>query len=454
MTTEPPFGGDDTTTSYSPRPAERPRWTGQQAWSTPQPQTPQRWFDPAWQYQQPGPQRDAERGSRRSTAGMVGALIFVSLVSAAAAAGGTAYLLREQEAADTPAAGSSDAPGGNAVADRTPQPLKINEQSVVVSIAQSISPAVVTITSTQGGGRANNPMALPATGVGSGVIFDKAGWILTNRHVVCGAQSLNIQLSDSRNFTGKIYGIDTLTDLAIVQVQGKNLPVAKIGDSSELKPGQIAVAIGSPLGAFTNTVTSGVVSALGRDLDVQDDCGATGHEYLRNLIQTDAAINPGNSGGALVDSAGGVIGINTAVDSEAQGIGFAIPINIAKPIMEEALANKKLMRPWIGVIYEEVNASMAQALNLKVDYGVLLAVPQGSPYTSAILPGTPAAQAGLKDGDIITGINDVRIDATHTLDDVLSAYAPGDEVTVSALRDGTPVDFTLKVAARPEQDPD
>ena len=228
---------------------------------------------------------------------------------------------------------------------------------------------------------------MPATGIGSGVIFDKSGWILTNRHVVCGADSLTVKLSDGREFTGKTYGIDTLTDLAIVKVDATDLPVAQLGDSSTLKPGQLAVAIGSPLGTFTNSVTAGVVSALGRDIDVQDDCSASGTESLRNLIQTDAAINPGNSGGALVDASGAVIGVNTAVAGDAQGIGFAIPINIAKPIMQQALAGKPLSRPWIGIYYQPITTALKQANNLPIDYGVLVAAPSGS-NAPAVVVGT------------------------------------------------------------------
>ena len=179
---------------------------------------------------------------------------------------------------------------------------------------------MVTITS-RAGAQTTDPFSLPATGIGSGVIYNAVGWILTNRHVVCGADALTVKLLDGSEFTGHSYGTDSLTDLAIVKVDGKNLPAAKLGDSSALKPGQLSIAIGSPLGTFTNSVTSGVVSAMGRDIVVNDECGTGGQKSLRNLIQTDAAINPGNSGGALVDSSGAVIGINTATAGNARGSG-------------------------------------------------------------------------------------------------------------------------------------
>lgn len=448
MTTQPPFEGEETTTSYSPQPTERPRWPVEQTWSTPQPQTPQHWFEPTWQpYQAPTPE-PVDRGGGRRRAGVLAALVMVSLISAVAAAGGTAYLLR----GTTPAAAAvapTQAPVAAAATTPGPvQPVTIDEQSAIIGAAETVSPAVVTIVSTQAGGNANDPFSMPATGVGSGVIFDKNGWIITNRHVVCGADSLNVKLADGREFTGKTYGIDTLTDLAIVKVNASDLPVARVGDSAALKPGQLAVAIGSPLGTFTNSVTAGVVSALGRDIQVQDDCSQSGQESLRNLIQTDAAINPGNSGGALVDSSGSVIGVNTALAGNAQGIGFAIPVNIAKPIIGQALQGKALSRPWIGIYYQPITTAIKQANSLPIDYGVLVIAPSGSTQP-AVLPNSPAATAGVKDGDIITAVNDQRIDGTHSLDDVLTQYAPGDELTLSILRNGQTKDLSVTLGTRP-----
>jgi S1-C subfamily serine protease len=378
---------------------------------------------------------------------MIAALVLVSLLSAVAAAGGTAYLLRGPATAAPPQAGTP-----SALLPVVEQNVTVTEQSAITNAAQLVSPAVVTIVSTQAGDNVGNPFSMPATGIGSGVVFDASGWILTNRHVVCGADALNVKFADGREFKGSIYGIDTLTDLAIVKIEGSQLPVAKIGDSSSLKPGQLAVAIGSPLGTFTNSVTAGVVSALGRDIDVQDDCGQSGTESLRNLVQTDAAINPGNSGGALVDASGAVIGINTAVAGNAQGIGFAIPINLAKPIMQQALAGKKLSRPYLGIYYQPITAALKQAKNLPIDYGVLVAsptVPAGQEAPPAVIPGTPAADAGLRDGDIITAVEGQRIDGTHSLDDVLTLYAPGDELTLSVLRDAQNIEVPVTLGTRP-----
>jgi 2-alkenal reductase len=217
-----------------------------------------------------------------------------------------------------------------------------------------------------------------------------------------------------------------------------------------LKPGQLSIAIGSPLGTFTNSVTAGVVSAMGRDIVVNDECGNGGQKALRNLIQTDAAINPGNSGGALVDSSGAVIGINTATAGNAQGIGFAIPINIAKPIMQQAVDGQPLTRPWLGVYYQPITPALKTAQNLPIDYGVVVKAPQGSTDPS-VIANSPAAKAGIQDGDIITAINDQQIDAVHTLDEILTQYSPGDDLTITILRKGETKELTLKLGTRPAQ---
>jgi serine protease Do len=190
---------------------------------------------------------------------------------------------------------------------------------------------VVTITVTNG----SDASPQPDEGIGSGIIFDANGYVLTNRHVVSDATDVTVELNDGRTVDGTVYGVDTLTDLAIVKINATDLPAAPIGDSSQLQPGQTAIVIGSPLGTFTNSVTSGVVSALGRSLVVTDPVNGQ-HRRLRNLIQTDAAINPGNSGGPLLDGTGKVVGINTAVATSAEGLGFAIPIGAASDLIQLA----------------------------------------------------------------------------------------------------------------------
>ena len=373
---------------------------------------------------------------------MAAIVVAVALMSAGLASGGTYLLLL--------AGGHLDRSQGSTVVARATQlqPMTITEASAMTAAVDAVGPAIVTITSVGGtASSAINSYDLPATGTGSGILWDPRGWVLTNGHVVCGAGALTIKLADGREFMGTLYGLDSLTDLAIVKIDGKNLPYARFGDSTTLQPAQLAVAIGSPLGTSTNSVTSGVISALGRDMLVEDGCNAGQHMALRNLIETDATINPGNSGGALVIAGGEVVGINTAVSTDGQGISFAIPVNIAKPIMQQAIEGKVLSRPWIGVYYTQVTPALAQKYGLAIDYGILLR--PGDPGEPAVIPGGPAEQAGLEDGDIIATINDQRIDAQHSLDELLTQYPAEAELNISVVRNGEAVDLVLTLGTRP-----
>jgi serine protease Do len=279
-------------------------------------------------------------------------------------------------------------------------------------------------------------------GVGSGIIYDSSGWILTNHHVVNGADSLTVETKDGKTFAGTVYGIDTLTDLAIVKVDATGLPAASLGSSDGLKVGQLVVAVGSPLGTYSFSVTSGIVSGKGRSIVV------TGGSVISNLIQTDAAINPGNSGGPLADAAGNVVGINTAIADGSMGIGFAIPIDIAKPIMNQALKGEKLERPWIGVRYEAIDQKVKDAEKLTVENGALIINGTGT-GESAIQSNSPAEAAGLKDGDVILSINGIAIDQEHPLNLLLVQFAPGDTVKLSILRGGQTIEVPLTLGVRP-----
>ena len=208
---------------------------------------------------------------------------------------------------------------------------------------------------------------IPETGVGSGVIYDSNGWILTNRHVVEGGSEFDVELKDGRVLSGEVYGIDTLTDLAIVKVDATDLPTAAIGESDALEVGQLVIAIGSPLGTYSNSVTSGIVSAKGRTITTDGSA-----RPLTNLIQTDAAINPGNSGGPLLDANGNVVGINTAIATNSNGIGFAIPIDVARPIMAQAVAGQELARPYLGIQFVSITRQLADEENLPVQAGALV----------------------------------------------------------------------------------
>ena len=354
---------------------------------------------------------------------------------------GTVLALGAAGALDRPASTSLVAP--QATNAGTVQPVAIDESSATIAVAAKVSPAVVRITVT-GQTNAGNLGVIPDTGVGSGVIFDSNGWILTNHHVVQGSDRLQVELNDGRVFQGRVYGIDTLTDLAIVKIDANDLPVASIGRSSELKVGQLVIAIGSPLGTYSNSVTSGIVSAKGRQITTD------GNENLNNLIQTDAAINPGNSGGPLLDAGANVIGINTAIAADSNGIGFAIPIDIARPIMDQAVAGKELARPYMGVVYRSIDRQFADANNLPVKEGALVQRSAGGNGTApAVVSGSPADQAGIREGDIITKVNDQAVDGDHPLDATLSMYSPGDTVTVTILRDGQASTVQVKLGTRP-----
>ncbi len=306
----------------------------------------------------------------------------------------------------------------------------VSEQSATVSVAERISPAIVTLEVTGADGES----------VGSGVIYSADGWIVTNRHVVEGATTMTVHLEDGRDFPGRVYGIDTLTDLAIVKVEATGLTAATLGRSSAIQVGQTAIAIGSPLGVYTNSVTAGIISAIGREITTESG-------RLDGLLQTDAAINPGNSGGALVDSSGAVIGINTAISTEGAGIGFAIPIDIARPIMEQALAGIELSRPWIGIRYVALNRRTAAENNLTLFQGAWIS----GGAESGIVPGSPAEAAGLADGDIVTKVQGMLIDELHPLQDLLVQYSPGTVIVLDVLRAGATVQISVTLGIRPNQ---
>ena len=288
--------------------------------------------------------------------------------------------------------------------------------------------------------------------MGSGIVYDSRGWILTNKHVVDGTTGITIRLQDGREAPGSTYGLDTLTDLAIVKIDGvADLAVAPIGDSESLQVGELAIAIGSPLGlGYPDSATTGIVSALGRDLSVGANT-ATASTSLHGLIQTDAAINPGNSGGPLVDSSGRVIGVTTAQAQTAQGIGFAIPIDIAKPIMQQALAGEPLARPYVGVVYDMIDQGIKKQYDLPLDQGAWVHNEDANGKSiEAVAPGSPAQQAGVATGDIITRIEGQAVDLSHPLQDLLVEYAPGRKVSVEIYRNGAYLTLMLTLGTRPD----
>jgi serine protease Do len=376
-----------------------------------------------------------------------GPILGAALLAAVLASAGTFLALDASgafERAAQPVATAS--PSGTQPASGTLQPISLLESSAIIDAAAKTGPAVVRITAT--GTSVDVFGSIPSRGVGSGFIYDPSGWILTNRHVVTGASgqlvsSLVVDLKDGRQFDGRIYGVDTLTDLAIVKIDATGLPTAPIGSSASLKVGQLAIAIGSPLGTLSNTVTSGIISATGRSITVDN-------ERLSNLIQTDAAINPGNSGGPLIDAGGNVIGVNTAVATDSNGIGFAIPIDIARPIMQQALAGQQLSRPYLGIRYLAIDRQVKERENLPIDRGALISGSAGGAQGQpGVVAGGPAAAAGLQEGDIILAIGGTQIDREHPLDAVLSGHAPGQTIPITILRDGQERTVSVTLGTRP-----
>jgi serine protease Do len=311
--------------------------------------------------------------------------------------------------------------------------IPVNED-LIVNAVQNSSKAVVNIASVR---IVQDQLyrVFPAEGVGSGVIIDERCHVLTNNHVVEEARKLKITLTDGRVFNGRVKGTDEATDLAVVQLDStETLPFATLGNSDNLKIGQIVIAIGNPFGLTGGpTVTAGIVSSLNRK--IQFDKG------VLELIQTDAAINPGNSGGPLLDTNGQVIAINTAKMPYAHGIGFAVPINIAKSVVNELIQNGRVInRPWIGISYVKITKQLAQYYRLPTTEGVLIA---------NVEPHSPADYAGLRKGDIIEAVDGKRIDDTVEISLNLRKKNISDKIMMSVNRYGRHFEISVKLQNRP-----
>jgi serine protease Do len=277
-------------------------------------------------------------------------------------------------------------------------------------------------------------------GTGSGFIVSSDGRILTNAHVVDGADQVTVILKDGRTLTGKVMGSDPVTDVAVIKVAAENLPTVQLGDSDALQTGEWAIAIGNPLG-LDNTVTTGIVSAKGR---TSSQIGVPDKRV--EFIQTDAAINPGNSGGPLLNARGEVIGINTAIIQNAQGIGFAIPINKAQQISEQLIVKGKVEHPYLGVqmvgLTPEIKQELKESKDLivKEDKGVLIV---------KVMPKSPAAQAGLKEGDVLQSIKDQPVTDPSTVQQLVDNLAVGDDLPLKLSRNGKTMDISVHVGVLP-----
>jgi serine protease Do len=356
--------------------------------------------------------------------------------------------------AEPPAAAAEEPPRPDPTATR---------RTAIVEAAHRVGPSVVTISvvqtrmvqSTPFGSEFFEPFfrdMIPSyryreqiPGMGSGFIISPKGYVLTNEHVVNGAEKITVILADGRSFTGKVLGAHPQYDVAIVKIEGDNLPVAPIGSSADLMVGEWAIAIGNPFGFLLNdtqpTVTAGVISATARDIKA----GSTSGGIYKNMIQTDAAINPGNSGGPLVNSLGEVIGVNTFIFTKSggsEGIGFAIPIDAAKRVVDEIIKYGRVRNIWIGVGTWDITPYLAERIGTKDRKGL---------YISSVEKGSPADKAGARVGDIIRKVNGTVISDVNEAYRAIFGANVGDTVTLTVERDGKPVNLRLTLEELKEQ---
>jgi serine protease Do len=338
--------------------------------------------------------------------------------------------------------------------------IQVNEQSAVVDVVKHASPAVVSIIiskdlnkipgyssssfdfgpfsldpffQSRGSDSGSAEPNIQQVGGGSGFIVSQDGLIVTNKHVVEDeTATYTVLTNDGKTYDAKVLSRDPINDLALVKIEASDLPTLSLGDSANLDIGQRVIAIGNSLGQYRNTVTTGVVSGIGRTITAS---GGSGSEQLEGVIQTDAAINPGNSGGPLLDIGGSVIGINTAIDSQGQLVGFAIPVADIKGDIDSFKQFGKIVKPFLGVRYVVVNDTIKKENELTVDYGALI-VGGGKPTEPAVAVGSAADKAGLKEGDIILEVNGNKIDQDHSLAGLLKNYHPGDIVKMKVLSRG------------------
>ncbi|RCK76970.1 MAG: Serine protease, DegP/HtrA, do-like [Anaerolineae bacterium] len=385
-----------------------------------------------------------------STNRLLVALLILVIAFVSACAGGwlgSFLVLRAVESGrvtlNLPQPSSTPALPTPAAFDRSPQPLDLAEaQSRIIQTVQKVSPAVVTVVGVIPGQMTFFGPTGDQTVSGSGVFISPDGYLLTNQHVVEDVEEVNVILSDGSQQAAQVIGTDIYADLAVLKIDSSPPAVAELGNSDLVTPGEMVIAIGSPLGDFRNTVTLGVISATGRSID-------TGQGYqIENLIQTDAAINQGNSGGPLVNLDGQVIGINTLIvrstgsGAIAEGLGFAIPINTAREVAEQIIQKGYVARPYLGIRWQLVTPRVAAIYNLGVEWGV---------YITQVFADSPASKAGLRRGDILVQIGEVKLDEDHSYINALYRYQPGDKIAVVVWRDGRLLTVQVQLEEVPRQ---
>lgn len=314
--------------------------------------------------------------------------------------------------------------------------LVVQESSAVIDVASKVSPSVVSITS-QAVTRGFFGNVQQTEAAGTGMIVTSDGLILTNRHVVDDLNATyTVITNDGKSYPGKVVSRDIANDVAFVRITATGLKPVSLADSGSVKVGQKVVAIGNALGQFQNSVTEGIISGMSRGVEAGDPSGFyRSSEQLQNLLQTDAAINSGNSGGPLVNLDGQVIGMNTAVAGQgAQNIGFAIPVNDIKPLLDSVRSKGRIVRAYLGVRYVALDQQTAQANKLTVTNGAWIQASDDA--NPGVVADSPAAKAGLKEGDIITKINNDKIDSTHSLQSIIGKHKSGDKVKLTVVRDG------------------
>ncbi len=331
--------------------------------------------------------------------------------------------------------------------------------SFIATVVDETGPAVVRIDSARTVRRANrfndpslrqlpgnspSPNSRVVRGTGSGFIFKSDGLVLTNAHVVDGADTVTVTLKDGREFTGQVLGEDTLTDVAVVKIQATGLPVVKVGNSEQLRPGEWAIAIGNPLG-LDNTVTAGIISGTGRS---SADVGVPDKRI--NFIQTDAAINPGNSGGPLLNQQGQVIGINTAIIGGAQGLGFAIPINRAQAIANQLIADGRVEHPYLGIQMATLTPTLKETLSRDSSNGVRVEADAGVVIVG-VARNSPAAQAGLRPGDVIQQISGQTVKTADQVQQVVDSSSIGGRLPLEVSRNGRSLNLSVQPGEFPAQ---